>query len=154
MLWMSLLNISSVSASWAYEFVVNDGRSFIVSEEVVKKTLVGDVVGEVTYHSMQEGSYNGNFSNSYPVGTKYYAIQGLLPNEVIAIKSDTGDYLKAIYDGEYGGSDDSIQPKQYSQIAADNGRKDYSIVLLSLLLASFVAMIITISAAVIKNRRV
>lgn len=71
-----MLCVSTVSASWAYSFVVNDGRLFIISDEKVSEDLIGDVVGEVTYHSTQEGSYNGNFSNHYEAGTQYYAIQG------------------------------------------------------------------------------
>lgn len=151
---MFFLYISSVCASWAYEFVVNDGRSFIISKDVVEEKLVGEVVGKVTYHSTQEGSYNGNFSNSYPKGTPYYAIQGVSSEEVIAIQSHAGEYFKAYFDREYGGSDDSILPKQHSEIAAENGKKDYSIVILSVLLTAFVAMIITISASVIKNHRI
>ena len=34
----------------------------------------------VTYHTDREGTYGGNFSNIYPKGTKYYAIQELLRN--------------------------------------------------------------------------
>lgn len=151
---MFLLYISSVCASWAYEFVVNDGRSYIVTKERVELKLLGENVGKVTYHSTQEGSYNGNFSNSYPTGTQYYAVQGISPHEVIAVQSQTGDYFKAYFDREYGGSDDSIQPKQHSEIAAGHENKDYSILILSVLLAAFVAMIITISASVIKNHRI
>lgn len=149
-----MLYISTVCASWAYEFVVNDGRSYIVTKERVEEKLLEEYVGKVTYYSTQEGSYNGNFSNSYPKGTQYYAIQGTSPNEVIAIQSQTGEYFKAYFNREYGGSDDSIQPKQHSEIAAEYEKKDYSIVILSVLLAAFVAMIITISASVIKNHRI
>lgn len=149
-----MLYISSVCASWAYEFVVNDGRSYIVTKERVEEKLLGENVGKVTYHSTQEGTYNGNFSNSYPKGTRYYAIQGISTNEVIAIQSQTGEYFKAYFDREYGGSDDSIQTRQPSEIAAGYEKKDYSILILSVLLAAFVAMIITISASVIKNHRI
>lgn len=151
---MFFLYISSVCASWAYEFVVNDGRLFIISKDVAEEKLLGEVVGKVTYHSAQEGSYNGNFSNTYPKGTSYYAIQGISPEEVIAIQSHTGEFFKAYFDSEYGGSDDSIQPKQHSEIAVESGNKDYSIVILSVLLTAFVAMIIMISASVIKNHRI
>ena len=62
-------------ASWAYPFVVNDGKIYVMSEDPVEASALGDVVGKVTYYTDREGTYGGNFSNVYPKGTKYYAIQ-------------------------------------------------------------------------------
>lgn len=90
-------------ASWAYPFVVNDGKIFVVSEDRVEESTLGDVVGKVTYHTDQEGTYGGNFSNIYPKGTKYYAIQGIAPESTIAVETQEG-YVMARYEGEYGGS--------------------------------------------------
>ncbi|GIO98901.1 hypothetical protein J14TS5_39870 [Paenibacillus lautus] len=90
-------------ASWAYSFVVNDGKVFVVSEDRVDESTLGDVVGKVTYHTDQEGTYGGNFSNIYPRGTKYYAVQGIAPELAIAVETQEG-YLMARYEGEYSGT--------------------------------------------------
>lgn len=90
-------------ASWAYSFVVNDGKIYVVSEDRVDQSTLGDVVGKVTYHTDREGTYGGNFSNIYPKGTKYYAIQGMTPESAIAVETQEG-YVMARYEGEYGGS--------------------------------------------------
>ncbi|MGM1048988.1 MAG: hypothetical protein ACQEXX_23005 [Bacillota bacterium] len=112
-------------------------------------------MGEVTYYSSQEGNYNGNFSNRYPKGTKYYSIQGIPPEEAIAVKTNEGIFVKARYErDDYGGSDDTIQPKQHSEMAAGNGIKDNTVIVLTVLLAAFVCLIIVIAAAVINNRRI
>lgn len=57
----------------------------------------------VTYHTDREGTYGGNFSNIYPKGTKYYAIQGITPESVIAVETLEG-YVMARYEGESGGA--------------------------------------------------
>ncbi len=149
-----LLN-SPVYSSWAYAFVVNDGRLFVVSDDVVQEELVEENVGEVKYYSTQEGSYSGNFSNIYPAGTKYYAIQGYSSEEVIAVQSQAGEYIKAYFEREYGSSQGSNQPEPepYSEKVFEMGKKDYSMVL-AVLLTAFVTLFITISAVVIKNRRI
>lgn len=94
---------SAAVASWAYSFVVNDGKIYVVSEDRVDQSTLGDVVGKVTYHTDREGTYGGNFSNIYPKGTKYYAIQGITPESAIAVETQEG-YVMARYEGEYGGS--------------------------------------------------
>lgn len=98
---------SPVSAKWAYPFVVNEGSLFVITEEVVDEALLGEVVGKVTNHSSDEAAYHGgNFSNQFPKGTKYYAIQGTPSEEAIAIRTKEGTYIKAIYEGEYNGGDE------------------------------------------------
>ena len=95
------------SAKWAYPFVVNEGRAYIITGETVDKQLIGKVVGKVTRYSSDETAYSGgNFSNEYPKGTKYFAIQGIASEEAIAIKNEKETYIKAVYQGEYSGGDD------------------------------------------------
>lgn len=103
LLLLVMCSSSAAVASWAYSFVVNDGKIYVVSEDRVDQSTLGDVVGKVTYHTDREGTYGGNFSNIYPKGTKYYAIQGITPESAIAVETQEG-YVMARYVGEYGGS--------------------------------------------------
>jgi len=57
------LFIGSVSANWAYKFVVNDRSIYVISEEQVDPKQIGSRIGKVTTYSDQEGTYSGNFSN-------------------------------------------------------------------------------------------
>ncbi|NOV04833.1 hypothetical protein GC097_33220 [Paenibacillus sp. LMG 31457] len=85
-------------------FVVNDGKIYVISEEHLDPKEIGSKIGRVTRYSDQEGTYSGNFSNRYPVGTGYYEIIGVEINKAIAIKDDKGLYIKATYGGEYAGN--------------------------------------------------
>jgi hypothetical protein len=98
------LFIGTVSASWAYMFVVNDGRIYVISEEHVDPKQIGSRIGKVTTYSDSEGTYSGNFSNRYPKGTEYYEIIGVEVYDAIAVKENEGLYIKAKYGGEYAGS--------------------------------------------------
>jgi hypothetical protein len=89
-------------AEWAYIFVVWDGFTYVVSDEIV--TEVDNVVGNVTIYSSIEGTYTGNFSNAYKEGTKYYSIKGIDTNEAIAIQENDGKYKRANRKGEYAGA--------------------------------------------------
>lgn len=95
----SLTGQTGQTASWAYEFVVWKGDSYKITSE--KVTNVGKEIGQVTHYSDREGTYSGNFSNRYPVGTKYYEIQGVDTNQSIAIQTPDGSYLKAVDQGKY-----------------------------------------------------
>ncbi|MFC4306608.1 hypothetical protein [Cohnella boryungensis] len=95
--------IGSASASWAYMFVVNDGKIYVITEERVEPNQIGSSIGRVTKYSDSEGTYSGNFSNRYPKGTKYYEIIGVGINDAIAVKENEGVYVKASYSGEYAG---------------------------------------------------
>jgi len=97
------LFIGSVSANWAYKFVVNDRSIYVISEEQVDPKQIGSRIGKVTTYSDQEGTYSGNFSNRYPKGTEYYEIIGLNIKDAIAVKEKEGRYIKAAYEGEYAG---------------------------------------------------
>lgn len=96
--------ISGVAySSWAYAFVVNDGKIYIITDHQVDAKQIGKRIGAVTKHSDREGTYSGNFSNHYPRGTKYYEIIDVDVNEAIAIQANKGVFMKANYGGEYAG---------------------------------------------------
>lgn len=86
------------ATSWVYHFVVWDGHIYKMTEE--KVTSIDNEIGAVTKYSDME-QYEGNFSNTYPKGTKYFAIKGIDTEVAIAVQVDKGQYLKAINDGEY-----------------------------------------------------
>lgn len=90
------------SADWAYRFVVWDGFTYVVSDEFVNE--VDKEIGHVTKYSDREGTYSGNFSNTYYKGTKYFSIKGISTDEAIAILGKDGKYIKAINVGEYAGN--------------------------------------------------
>lgn len=86
-------------AKWAYSFVVWDGYTYVISDEYVIE--VDKEIGHVTQYSDIEGTYSGNFSNSYKEGTKYYSIKDVSTDEAIAIQEGDNKYKKAVRDGEY-----------------------------------------------------
>ena len=94
-----VLSISSVQAlSWAYVFVVWDGKVYEVKEaEILNESSLRKVIGEVeTKPDEMTGSYYGNASNGYPIGTKYYAIEGVSTGQAIAVQNGPG-FVKAVY---------------------------------------------------------
>lgn len=70
--WSSFFLANKSYADWAYSFVVWDGFIYVVSDEVVGQ--VDREIGKVTKYSDIEGTYSGNFSNTYSKGTKYFSI--------------------------------------------------------------------------------
>ncbi|MDH6368527.1 LPXTG-motif cell wall-anchored protein [Paenibacillus sp. PastF-3] len=58
-------------------------------------------IGQVKRYSDHEGTYSGNFSNTYPKGTPYYSIKNIDPKEIIAIKTHEAEFVKAINKGQY-----------------------------------------------------
>ncbi|MCR8658790.1 hypothetical protein [Paenibacillus endoradicis] len=96
--------IESIHADWAHKFVVNDGKSFIISDNPIETDQIGSKIGKVTSFSDEEGTYWGNFSNYYPKGTEYYSIKGVDIDEAIAIKVNDESFVKANYNGEYEGA--------------------------------------------------
>lgn len=82
--------------SWAYPFVVWKGNVYEVTDENV--TGVGKVIGEVKSRpNDQTGDYIGDASNMYPIGTKYYEINGISPSEALAVEVDEGKWKKAVF---------------------------------------------------------
>ena len=63
------------SAEWAYSFVVWDGYVYVLSDEEVNQ--IGNEIGAVTKYSDIEGTYSGNFSNTFAKGTKYFSIKDI-----------------------------------------------------------------------------
>jgi len=94
----SFFPCKTMATSWAYPFVVWDDYTYVISDEYVEK--INKEIGEVTTYSDME-QYEGNFSNVYPKGTKYYAIDGIDTNTAIAIHIGDGHFIKAIREGEY-----------------------------------------------------
>lgn len=100
----TLFGVNSIHADWANRFAVNDGKSYIISDTKVETSQIGGKIGKVTSFSDEEGTYSGNFSNTYPKGTEYYAINDIDTNEAIAIKVSEDSFIKAAYGGEYAGN--------------------------------------------------
>lgn len=88
----------SKATDWAYRFVVWNDTIYVVSEEYV--TDVEEEIGQVTHYSDQNQT-GGNFSNAYPKGTKYYAIQEVERKEAIAVQQEDHTYIKAYSNGAY-----------------------------------------------------
>ncbi|ANE49106.1 hypothetical protein SY83_21545 [Paenibacillus swuensis] len=84
-------------ADWAYKSVANDGYLYEVTDVKVEEARIGKKIGYVTKYSDREGSYSGNFSNAYAVGTGYYAIIGMGRKQAISVKVDEETYLMAEY---------------------------------------------------------
>jgi hypothetical protein len=87
-------------ADWASSFVVFDDYIYEVSGEYVSD--IDKEIGKVTKYSDMEGTYYGNFSNTFKKGTKYYSIKGVRTETAIAV-GDNGKFVKAIRKGEYAG---------------------------------------------------
>ena len=86
------------SSDWHSSFVVWKGNIYETTDEIIHE--VEEEIGQVTKYSDQEGTYSGNFSNTYKKGTKYFVIAGVDSNEAIAVDDD-GIYRKAIRIGRY-----------------------------------------------------
>ncbi|MFE7062133.1 hypothetical protein ACFVAD_08270 [Sutcliffiella sp. NPDC057660] len=133
------------ATSWAYSFVVYEGYIYVVSEESVGEEEVEKEIGSVTQYSDME-SLPGNFSNAYPVGTKYYSIKGVNTEDMIAVEESEGQYLKAERDGKYAST---IEVE--SSAVEEMKRVDVSLILIfSLGVLVFAGVILLI---MIKGRR-
>lgn len=99
---ITLMPISSISADWAYSFVVYSGDIYEISDdELIPPDEIDKKIGQVTRYSDHEGTYSGNFSNTYHKGTPYYSIKNIDPKEIIAIKTHEAEFVKAINKGHY-----------------------------------------------------
>ncbi|AFH62693.1 hypothetical protein ACVNS2_18760 [Paenibacillus caseinilyticus] len=83
---------------------MNKGKTYIITDDRVEEEQIDLRIGKVTEYSDQEGTYWGNFSNSFPKGTELYNIKGVNIDEAIAIKINEESFIKADYKGEYAGS--------------------------------------------------
>ena len=99
---VALMPMRSMNADWAYSFVVYSGDIYEISDsELILSDEIDTKIGQVTRYSDHEGTYSGNFSNTYPKGTPYYSIKNTNPKEIIAIKTDEAIFVKAINKGHY-----------------------------------------------------
>jgi len=97
-LFLLLFATPAHALSWAYPFVVWDGKVYEVKQEdVIPKQDIGKRIGEVkTIPNDMTGRYYGDASNMYPKGTAYHAIDGKNPDKTIAVK-DGNRYVEAVY---------------------------------------------------------
>lgn len=85
------VSLSAQALSWAYAFVVLDGRVYEVMDVAVLEADLGEVVGEVkTMADDMDGSYYGDASNMYPVGTTYRKVNGEAMEDVLAVEGGSG----------------------------------------------------------------
>ncbi|RDU38029.1 hypothetical protein DRW41_00165 [Neobacillus piezotolerans] len=98
LLLLFMISTSVQALSWAYPFVVWEGKVYEVKrEELIEKNKIGKTIGKVkTKPDDMTGSHYGNASNYYPVGTKYYEIKGTSPSVAIAVREDNR-WVKAVY---------------------------------------------------------
>ncbi len=84
--------------SWAYPFVVWDGKVYEVKrEETIPDTEIGQMIGEVkTKPDDMTGRFFGNASNNYPKGTAYYEIKAIPVSSAIAVQEGK-QRVKAVY---------------------------------------------------------
>ena len=95
---MMLFTVPAHALDWVYSFVVYDGNVYEVEKNVtLQENEVGSVIGHVqTRPNDMTGTYFGDASNAYEIGTPYYKIDNIAVTESIAIK--VGDeYKKANY---------------------------------------------------------
>lgn len=85
------VSLSAQALSWAYAFVVLDGRVYEVMDVAVLEADLGEVVGEVkTMADDMDGSYYGDASNMYPIGTTYRKVNGEAMEDVLAVEDESG----------------------------------------------------------------
>ena len=85
--------------SWAYPFVVWKGKVYEVKhEDSINKNKLGRNIGKVkTQPNDMTGKYLGIASNYFPIGTKYYEINGISPTSAIAVEINKQEWIKAVY---------------------------------------------------------
>ncbi|MCA1056843.1 hypothetical protein LCM10_17910 [Rossellomorea aquimaris] len=98
MMFVFLAVFHAHALSWAYPFVVWEGKVYEVKlGEKVEEDDIGRLIGEVkTKADEVTGNYYGDASNYYPVGTNYYARKGVPVSSGIAVKEE-GGWVKASY---------------------------------------------------------
>lgn len=87
------------SKSWAYDFVVWDGKIYKKTNESVHD--IGGEIGVIEFYYEIEGTYQGNFSNKYSKGSKLFSINSIDTQEAIAIEVSRGVFEKLQFDGIY-----------------------------------------------------
>lgn len=94
-----LFSSHAEALSWAYSFVVWDGKLYEVKQDVnVPENEIAEAIGQVkTAADDMSGAYYGNASNYYEKGTVYYAIRDVPTDESIAVETNEGIFVKAEY---------------------------------------------------------
>ncbi|MFC3750683.1 hypothetical protein [Paenibacillus sp. GCM10012306] len=105
-----VISSTTVSADWAFQFVVYNGSVYAHQGTYTPVETIGKKIGEVTFYSDREGTYSGNFSNTYPKGTPYYRILDISDSAVIAVQESDGRYATLLYHGKYAGKPDYTKP--------------------------------------------
>ena len=91
-----LFTMTASALSWAYAFVVYNGNVYEVTDQVVSESEIDQQIGEVTSKpDDQTGDYNGDASNFYEIGTKYYEMKGTSQKKAIAVENGNGQFKKA-----------------------------------------------------------
>lgn len=99
---VALLPLHTISADWAYSFVVYSGDIYEISDDIlIPSEEIGKKIGQVTRYSDHEETYSGNFSNTFPKGTAYYSIMNTDPKKAIAIKTGENIFVSATNKGHY-----------------------------------------------------
>ncbi|AQQ52609.1 hypothetical protein [Planococcus lenghuensis] len=93
------LSVPAVSAlEWANFFVVWDGNIYEITEEEIPSSKIGERIGEVTSQANDmTGDFFGNASNYFPTGTDYFTIDGFSANTAIAVETEEGKWIRAVY---------------------------------------------------------
>ncbi len=144
--------VSTVGADWAFKFVVYNECIYVITTDEIDKTMIDRKLGEVTYYSDFEGTYGGNFSNTFSEGTEYFEIKGFNTYEAIAIKTDEGKYIKADYDGEYAGKDAPI-PEGGSSSTEEDTVKNHNDGIMWVLLTVLVVLIVILFIYIRQGKR-
>jgi len=97
----ALMPLQAVSADWASSFVVYSNDIYEITDEPILPNVIEKKIGHVTHYSDEEGTYRGNFSNTFPKGTAYYSIKNTNAKVAIAIETKPDTYVKAMNKGHY-----------------------------------------------------
>ena len=100
--WSSFFLVNKTNAAPVASNAMAIRLIYVVNDEEVDH--VDREIGIVTKYSDIEGTYSGNFSNTYRKGTKYFSIVDVSTDDAIAIEDINGHYVKAISDGKYAGN--------------------------------------------------
>ncbi|WP_433944948.1 hypothetical protein [Paenibacillus sp. SN-8-1] len=137
-----VMSATAASASWAFAFVVHDGKTYALSNDTVSKSLLGGKIGQVSYYSDEEGSYGGNFSNALPKGTPYFRIQGTPVEQAITVQNRDGTYVKAYYQGQHSAGGDNTEDERNSPAGTSYSGENFILpIILFVLVGTAVAIV-------------
>lgn len=77
--------------TWIAFFVVWEGNVYEITEEQVPASEIRERIGEVNSEANDmTGDYYGNASNYFPVGTDYFAIDGVSTVDAVTVEVEEG----------------------------------------------------------------